>query len=54
MTAEFDTGEQYGFGVRTGNDAAARRRSTQVLKAAKSDGRYDKIYKKWFGTAPKK
>lgn len=51
VTAEFDTGEQYGIGVRTGNDALRKKINT-VLKKAKSDGSYDKIYKKWFGKAP--
>lgn len=51
VTAEFDTGEQYGIGVRTGNDAL-RKKINSVLKKAKSDGSYDKIYKKWFGKAP--
>lgn len=53
VTAEFDTGESYGLGVRTGNDALLLK-VNKVLKAATSDGRYDKIYQKWFGTAPKK
>ncbi|MHC0429058.1 basic amino acid ABC transporter substrate-binding protein [Streptomyces sp. O3] len=51
VTAEFDTGEQYGIGFRTGNDAL-REKVNEVLKAARADGRYDTIYKKWFGTAP--
>lgn len=52
VTAEFDTGEQYGVGIRTGNDAL-RKEVDKVIKAAKSDGRYDAIYKKWFPAAPK-
>ncbi|MEU8825593.1 basic amino acid ABC transporter substrate-binding protein [Streptomyces sp. NPDC048636] len=52
VTAEFNTGEQYGIAVRTGNDAL-RKKINKVLKQARSDGRYDRIYKKWFGTAPK-
>ncbi|MET9293956.1 ABC transporter substrate-binding protein [Streptomyces sp. NPDC003077] len=52
VTADFSTGEKYGFGVRTGNDAL-RRTVNDVMRKAKSDGTYDKIYKKWFGTAPK-
>ncbi|WP_030071155.1 ABC transporter substrate-binding protein [Streptomyces natalensis] len=51
VTAEFNTGEHYGIGVRTGNDAL-RKKINAVLKKAKSDGRYDRIYKKWFGTTP--
>jgi polar amino acid transport system substrate-binding protein len=53
VTAEFDTGEQYGFGVRKGN-SALRKEINEALKKAKSDGTYNKIYKKWFGTAPEK
>jgi polar amino acid transport system substrate-binding protein len=53
VTAEFDTGEQYGIGVRTGNDTL-RKEIDKVLKKAKADGRYDSIYKKWFPAAPKK
>lgn len=53
VTAEFDTGEQYGFGVRKGN-SALRKQINEALKKAESDGTYDKIYKKWFGSAPKK
>ncbi|MET7762743.1 ABC transporter substrate-binding protein [Streptomyces sp. NPDC005336] len=53
VTAEFNTGERYGIAVRTGNDAL-RKKVNKVLKDAKADGRYDRIYKKWFGTAPKK
>lgn len=52
VTAEFDTGEQYGVGIRTGNDAL-RKEVDKVIKAAQSDGRYDAIYKKWFPAAPK-
>ncbi|GAA2066797.1 basic amino acid ABC transporter substrate-binding protein [Streptomyces albiaxialis] len=51
VTAEFDTGEKYGIGVRTGNDAL-RKQINKSLKKAKADGRYDKIYKKWFGKEP--
>lgn len=52
VTTEFDTGEQYGIAVRTGNDAL-RKEINKVLKAAKSDGRYDDLYRKWFHQAPK-
>ncbi len=51
VTAEFNTGEHYGIGVRTGNDAL-RKKVNEVIKQAKSDGSYDRIYKKWFGTTP--
>lgn len=51
VTAEFDTGEKYGIGFRTGNDSL-RTKVNEVLKEARTDGSYDKIYKKWFGTTP--
>jgi len=52
VTAEFDTGEQYGLGVRTGNDAL-RAQIDKTIKKAKRNGRYDALYKKWFGTEPR-
>ncbi|MFF9555633.1 basic amino acid ABC transporter substrate-binding protein [Streptomyces albus] len=52
VTAEFDTGEQYGLGVRTGNDAL-RAQIDKSIKKAKRNGRYDALYKKWFGTEPR-
>ncbi|CAM5483387.1 basic amino acid ABC transporter substrate-binding protein [Streptomyces spiroverticillatus] len=53
VTAEFDTGEKYGIGVKTGN-TALRQEIDKAVKAARADGRYDAIYKKWFPAAPKK
>jgi polar amino acid transport system substrate-binding protein len=53
VTAEFQTGEKYGIGVRTGN-TALRKEIDKVVKAARADGRYDALYKKWFPAAPKK
>lgn len=51
VTTEFNTGEQYGIGVKKGNtelvDAV-----NKVLAAARSDGTYDAIYETWFGTTP--
>ncbi|MFR9757095.1 basic amino acid ABC transporter substrate-binding protein [Streptomyces sp. TR06-5] len=51
VTTEFDTGEQYGIGVKTGNDAM-RKQVNKVIGAVQSDGTYDDMYKKWFGKAP--
>lgn len=54
VTKEFGTGEHYGFAVRTGNGALLSV-INDVLKQAKADGTYAKIYKKWFdGKPPKK
>ncbi|WP_394614855.1 basic amino acid ABC transporter substrate-binding protein [Lentzea sp. JNUCC 0626] len=51
VTTEFDTGEQYGIGIKKGNTALATK-VNEVLKKAKEDGRYDTIYEKWFGKKP--
>jgi len=54
ITAEFDTGEQYGFPAKPDDENAKKLidRLNELLAKAKKDGTYDKIYKKWFGTAP--
>ncbi|GAB3287234.1 basic amino acid ABC transporter substrate-binding protein [Parasphingorhabdus pacifica] len=51
VPTEFDTGEQYGIGVRTGNDQM-REKVNEVLAKAKQNGEYDRIYEKWFGKTP--
>jgi polar amino acid transport system substrate-binding protein len=50
--AEFDTGEQYGFGLKKGGDPKLLETVNQVLDKAKSDGTYDSLYEKWFGQKP--
>lgn len=51
VTAEFDTNEQYGIAVKTGNSALLDAINT-ALADARDDGTYDRIYQKWFGTTP--
>ena len=51
VTAEFDTGEQYGIGVRTGNEALLDQVNA-TLQRIQEDGTYDELYEEWFGTAP--
>jgi polar amino acid transport system substrate-binding protein len=51
VSKEFDTGEQYGIGVRKGNTALLNK-INEVLAKAKSSGEYDRIYEKWFGKKP--
>jgi polar amino acid transport system substrate-binding protein len=51
VTAEFDTDEQYGFGVRKGNTALLQA-INETIAASRADGSYDRIYEKWFGQAP--
>ncbi|WP_169981290.1 ABC transporter substrate-binding protein [Microbispora sp. H10836] len=49
--ASLDTGEQYGIGMKKDN-TELKKVVDEVLAAAKSDGTYNEIYKKWFGTEP--
>jgi polar amino acid transport system substrate-binding protein len=51
QVASLDTGEQYGIGMKKDN-TALKKVVDEVLAAAKSDGTYNEIYKKWFGTEP--
>ena len=51
MVASLDTGEQYGIGIKKGNTRAAQG-GQRDHEAAKQDGTYNEIYKKWFGTEP--
>jgi polar amino acid transport system substrate-binding protein len=50
--AEFDTGEQYGFGIKKGGNAKLLTTVNQVLDKARTDGTYDSLYEKWFGQKP--
>lgn len=53
VVKEFQTGEQYGFEMAKDNTKLVAV-VNDVLKAAKADGSYNTIYKKWFGVdAPK-
>jgi polar amino acid transport system substrate-binding protein len=52
VAAQFETGEQYGFGMKKGTSRELRRGVNEVLAQAKSDGTYDRLYEKWFGTKP--
>ena len=52
VAAEFETGEQYGFGMKKGTSDELKRVVDQVIEQARSDGTYDRMYEKWFGTKP--
>lgn len=53
VVAEFQTGEEYGFNMAKGN-TALQKAVDDALAAAKADGTYNTLYKKWFGVdAPK-
>jgi len=47
VSAEFNTGEQYGLAVKTGNTALLDQ-VNKTLDRIKGDGTYDEIYSKWF------
>jgi polar amino acid transport system substrate-binding protein len=52
VSAQFDTGEQYGFGLKKGGDAELLKIVNETIAEAKQDGEYDKLYEKWIGAAP--
>lgn len=51
IATQFDTGEQYGFGMKLGNEAL-KKVVDEVIASAKADGTYEQIYKKWIGDVP--
>jgi polar amino acid transport system substrate-binding protein len=53
VATQFDTGEQYGFGMKLGNDAL-KKVVDGAITTAKSDGTYAALYTKWIGQAPPK
>jgi polar amino acid transport system substrate-binding protein len=56
VTAEFDTGEQYGFAAKKDDESGTKliAKFNELLAKAKTDGKYNEIFKKWFGVEPKK
>jgi len=51
VTTQFDTGEQYGFGVRKGNEALLTAANATLARIA-ADGTYDTLYEQYIGKAP--
>lgn len=49
VTAEFDTGEQYGMAVKKNGGVDLLRAINRVLATLEADGGYDEIYATWFG-----
>ena len=49
VSAEFDTGEQYGMAVKKNGNVDLLRAINRVLATLEEDGGYDKIYASWFG-----
>ncbi len=54
VATEFDTGEQYGFGVAEEGSEELLKTTNEMLATANEDGTYDEIYQKYFGDAPAK
>lgn len=51
VSAEFDTGEQYGFGVAKDQNDDLLKVVNDVLAKAYEDGTYEKLFKQYFPTA---
>jgi polar amino acid transport system substrate-binding protein len=52
VATQFETGEQYGFGMKKGTSQDLEKVVNQVIEKARSDGTYDRLYEKWFGAKP--
>jgi polar amino acid transport system substrate-binding protein len=52
VAAQFETGEQYGFGMKKGTSQELQAVVNRVIQRARQDGTYDRLYEKWFGTRP--
>ena len=52
VAAQFETGEQYGFGMKKGTSQELQAVVNKVIQRAKDDGTYEQLYEKWFGTKP--
>jgi polar amino acid transport system substrate-binding protein len=50
VSAEFDTGEQYGFAVAADRDDGLLELVDDELAVMRDDGRYDELYDQYFGT----
>ena len=53
VAAQFETGEQYGFGMRKVTSQALEKVVNRVIERARSDGTYNRLYEKWFGVKPR-
>ncbi len=51
VAADFDTGEQYGLGVKKGNTALLEAVNA-TLDRVREDGTYDALYTEWIGVEP--
>jgi polar amino acid transport system substrate-binding protein len=53
VAAQFATGERYGFGMKKGTSRELEQIVNDVIRQAKADGTYVRIYEKWFDAKPK-
>jgi polar amino acid transport system substrate-binding protein len=51
VTAQFDTGEQYGYAVKKGNTALTEAVNAAIAEA-RASGKYRELFTKWFPAAP--
>lgn len=49
IATEFDTKEQYGFGLKKGGDPKLEKVVNEVIRESKANGQYKELYKKWLG-----
>ncbi|MGH3767654.1 MAG: ABC transporter substrate-binding protein [Pseudonocardiaceae bacterium] len=49
VSAQFETGERYGYAVRKNRNPVLLATINQVIEQARQDGTYDRIYAKWIG-----
>jgi polar amino acid transport system substrate-binding protein len=52
IAEEFDTGEQYGFGLAKGGNPELLKLLNETLAEAHGNGTYAEIYEKWIGKPP--
>ena len=52
ISAQFHTGEQYGFGLKKGANPELLTLVNETLAEARQDGTYAKLHAKWIGTSP--
>jgi polar amino acid transport system substrate-binding protein len=52
LVANLNTGEQYGFAVRKGDNPKLLSLINQTITEARKNGTYKSIYEKWIGPMP--
>ena len=52
VATQFETGEQYGFGMKKGTSDELKQVVDKVIEQSRTDGTYDRMYEKWFGAKP--